>query len=56
MDLLTIVITIAIALVLKLFNIEITRLCRIIRNKPFESFMVIGIGVLITISLYGTFF
>jgi hypothetical protein len=41
--------TIGIAFVLKIFNVEINKLCRIIRSKPFESFVVVGICIVIAI-------
>lgn len=48
-------ITVLIAIVFVLFSPEIATLGEIMRKNPFESFMVIGIGFLISISLYGTF-
>lgn len=49
-------ITVTIAFIFILFSPEITALSEIMRENSFESFMVLGIGILISISLYGTFF
>ncbi|WP_186673540.1 hypothetical protein [Sporosarcina sp. BP05] len=49
-------IAVLIAFVFVLWGPEITTLGKIMRENPFESFMIIGVGILISISLYGTFF
>lgn len=54
--LLGVAITVTIAFIFILFSPEITALSEVMRGNSFESFMVIGVGILISISLYGTFF
>ncbi len=49
-------ITVTIAFIFILFSPEITALSEVMRENSFESFMVVGVGILISISLYGTFF
>lgn len=55
MDLFDILVALAIALFLKLFNVEITKLCKKIRNKPFETFVVLGLCIIIAFLYRGTF-
>jgi hypothetical protein len=50
----SIVITVLIGFGFELFKPEITKLRVIMREKQFETFVVVGIGILISISLYGT--
>lgn len=50
-----IVIPAAMMFFFQLFGKEITELCKVIRNKPFESFVVVGLCVVIAILYKGTF-
>lgn len=53
--LISIIMTALIALGIELIKPEISKLRGIMRKKPFESFVVVGLCVVIAISLYGTF-
>lgn len=55
MNLSTIVMTFVLGFVLLLFNVELKKLCEVIRGNPFQSFVVIGIGVIVAILYKGTF-
>lgn len=54
-DFSTIVIPIVIGFIFVLFGTEISELCKKIRNKPFESFVIVGLCAVIVI-LYKGFF
>jgi len=55
MNLSTIVITLVLGFVLLLFNVELVKLSEIIRSNPFESFVVVGLCIVIAILYKGTF-
>lgn len=49
------VITVVVAIVVELFRPNITALSNFIRKKPFESFVVVGICIVIAILCKDTF-
>lgn len=56
MNLSNIVMTLVLGFVLLLFNVELKKLCRIIRSNPFQSFVVVGIiGIFVAVLYKDTF-
>ena len=53
--LILIVMTVIAAMIVELFRPNITALSKIIRRKPFETFMVVAMCILIAILCKGTF-
>lgn len=51
----TIIVTVVTTFLMTLFDPKITQLCNFIRRKPYETTVIMGLGILIAISLYGTF-